>query len=858
MKKKLFILLLIVLNLKGIICFANEPVPVQFKKHGGGQFIYCNNTEFVKENDLSTIENPNAKYMMNNENLQPGNYSVFFCFYNWTDFDVEPDIEFKTSSNAEITINSIGYYLPQENEEWDCLGAWADYLNIDIRPLSNKKQYIHYQGKTPLPAKISLNNNNDWISRYIYNYDVLKPRITFNMLVDFTIESGEADVNFAALKHYDVTGDRSYHNPNAAFGKYVRDTAIKGIETQTLPIVEADIDIDITEDTPNGEDLDVRVFNQSNPNGVTVPYWTSNINPNSDGSIFCRNTAVSSDMLDFTYKDNSKLDYYGKNVPEEEKDNIWHMDIYHQDTQWYSSSMPWSADDHIPNKFTGEYRDINETIQTELEFNLGNFGVINRHNFTVTNSDTVMRTLNYFINSSRTSNIVIVRDEEGNILNPYTLEKENAYAISKNISWSERQEVCMFSAPIPAGETKKYTLDVILPTNNYGGQLNILRVDNKKLLNGTIGTPFPIYDDYSKENTFFNGSEYMKWKDGNLYSADNTGLNWKKINLPEETKQLFKDNSWQMKIIKTDDGYAARYCAWDNFYAWLSNMKDKNKLYIFDKDFNLADVQEFADYIYDFVYTNGKIYLKSDAIYCTNVKEEAQKTNESKLPQNNGTYSLIKRNDGIYTLYNGTDLKLSFECDTPWEMSATNGLFYYRKSWKDDVISTEKSNILSISRDGVNWNDIKLPDTFLELLEVYCSDNKIYINTKHENFVYNMPTESNVRVRLNNELLSFETHAEITNERTMVPLRFFFEKLGADVQWNEVKREVTVKKNKKSIVLTIDSQKAFVDGDEKTIDVSPYIKNDRTMIPLRFLSENLGFLVDWDINTHTASVVSDF
>ena len=52
-----------------------EPIPIQFRKAGGGQFLYCNNPEFVKAGDLSTDENPQATYLMKNEGLKPGSYS---------------------------------------------------------------------------------------------------------------------------------------------------------------------------------------------------------------------------------------------------------------------------------------------------------------------------------------------------------------------------------------------------------------------------------------------------------------------------------------------------------------------------------------------------------------------------------------------------------------------------------------------------------------------------------------------------------------------------------------------------------------------------------------------------------------
>ena len=131
---------------------------------------------------------------------------------------------------------------------------------MNIRSLNRCEEYVPYQGENNLPATISLHGNNEWISRYIHNYEPISPRLTFNMLVNFTILSGEVDVNFTALRHYEKTGDRSKHNPNAAPGHYVRDTSVKGIDTETLPMVEADFVIDIDSDTPNGENLPMEIL----------------------------------------------------------------------------------------------------------------------------------------------------------------------------------------------------------------------------------------------------------------------------------------------------------------------------------------------------------------------------------------------------------------------------------------------------------------------------------------------------------------------------------------------------------------------------------------------------------------------
>ncbi len=83
------------------------------------------------------------------------------------------------------------------------------------------------------------------------------------------------------------------------------------------------------------------------------------------------------------------------------------------------------------------------------------------------------------------------------------------------------------------------------------------------------------------------------------------------------------------------------------------------------------------------------------------------------------------------------------------------------------------------------------------------------------------------------------------DDRLMVPLRAISEALGAHVQWNPETRGVTIARKGKTVGLTIDSPLAVVNGTPKTMDTKPVLKNSRTMVPARFLSEYLDSLVTW-------------
>ena len=86
----------------------------------------------------------------------------------------------------------------------------------------------------------------------------------------------------------------------------------------------------------------------------------------------------------------------------------------------------------------------------------------------------------------------------------------------------------------------------------------------------------------------------------------------------------------------------------------------------------------------------------------------------------------------------------------------------------------------------------------------------------------------------------------IKNNRTLVPLRFIAETMGAEVDWDSEKKQALINIGDKNIVFQIDSKNFTVDRDVYESDTEAQIINDRTYIPLRALSECLDKQVEWD------------
>lgn len=114
----------------------------------------------------------------------------------------------------------------------------------------------------------------------------------------------------------------------------------------------------------------------------------------------------------------------------------------------------------------------------------------------------------------------------------------------------------------------------------------------------------------------------------------------------------------------------------------------------------------------------------------------------------------------------------------------------------------------------------------------------------------------NITVELDGRQLLFDQNPIIENDRTLVPVRKIFEELGADVQWNEQNAVVTATRDNTQIRLQINSNWMLQDGELVYLDAAPKIVNDRTLVPLRAISESFGAQVEWDAGSRTVFITT--
>jgi hypothetical protein len=99
---------------------------------------------------------------------------------------------------------------------------------------------------------------------------------------------------------------------------------------------------------------------------------------------------------------------------------------------------------------------------------------------------------------------------------------------------------------------------------------------------------------------------------------------------------------------------------------------------------------------------------------------------------------------------------------------------------------------------------------------------------------------------LNNKTMTLEQAPIIMSGNTMVPVRFVTEALGGTVSWTDSERKVTITRGDKLIELWINNPDLLVNGNTVTAEVAPLIANNLTLVPLRVISEKLGWKVGWD------------
>ena len=113
-------------------------------------------------------------------------------------------------------------------------------------------------------------------------------------------------------------------------------------------------------------------------------------------------------------------------------------------------------------------------------------------------------------------------------------------------------------------------------------------------------------------------------------------------------------------------------------------------------------------------------------------------------------------------------------------------------------------------------------------------------------------------VLIDGEYIQFDVPPQIINNRTMVPMRAIFEAFGATVEWDAQTRTVTADTGWRTITMTIGEKYYYIDGAATSLDVPAQIIDNRTLVPVRAISEALDCEVGWDSKDRIVSIIEDW
>jgi N-acetylmuramoyl-L-alanine amidase len=117
---------------------------------------------------------------------------------------------------------------------------------------------------------------------------------------------------------------------------------------------------------------------------------------------------------------------------------------------------------------------------------------------------------------------------------------------------------------------------------------------------------------------------------------------------------------------------------------------------------------------------------------------------------------------------------------------------------------------------------------------------------------------SKTGVVLDGKTLNLPNNVQVQNIKgnIMIPIRVVVEELGFEVNWDKNTRTVTIKQEGTMLQLVIDQKIAKVNSEKVTLAAAPIISNGTTLVPLRFVSEQMGLDVHWDNNAKIVYLIS--
>ena len=400
----------------------------------------------------------------------------------------------------------------------------------------------------------------------------------------------------------------------------------------------------------------------------------------------------------------------------------------------------------------------------------------------------------------------------------------------------------------------------------------------------------------NQEGNFFwwTGTEFIQCSllDTKFTKSDDL-VEWSDMDLSDEVRR--KISGLHRAKIKH---YGDKYIVYNEIYFNPSLVIDKMirkrgsaimPIYILDENFNLVSEVQLDNPLTDFEYVDGVYYietqeytqvgttdyeLKNNTIYYSYDAIDWQfDTERSNMPQSNGRNSLAFQGELVNFIaseyrFEVKDMFIEKNKSDLTKVVQERPITCYYKAKGDIYVETQYDNVdtFRISRDGVYSVDVAIPADSDDEHIIICDlwKDKLVLWTRNRLIEYDMADIEDVLngkcpsdtpyIEFNGNILGFDVPPIIEDGSTLVPMRFLFEQMGADVEWDSETQTATATLDNTVVTFSIDNINAEVNKTSATMDVPARLINGKTMVPLRFLSENMGYDVDWDADSRTAII----
>lgn len=208
-----------------------------------------------------------------------------------------------------------------------------------------------------------------------------------------------------------------------------------------------------------------------------------------------------------------------------------------------------------------------------------------------------------------------------------------------------------------------------------------------------------------------------------------------------------------------------------------------------------------------------------------------------------GRYSVIAYTENI-TDWTRTNLGNMLNDSSRIDEEIIKDMVFFKGQYIGIMLGMTTENCFIISKDSKSWQKVSA-QTSSFILNSIASDGTSYISAVPKDII---------KVLVNERPILFDVAPVLSNNRILVPARYIFEALKAEVNWDDKSKEVIIKGEDKEVRLSINNTTAYVNNVEVQLDVAPIIINGRTLIPLRFVAESFNTEVNWNKDTQTVSI----